>query len=247
MPGALGPSSSFRTTAARVQQCAEVVEAVRRDRPGGHELPQTLFHFRGEMPRAFDDVREETGSARVDESVNVLGKRADRGRRRPVSIRGQQPFDILARKQTDRGYTRGYGAVALCGVALASGLCGRCEASPGHRAAQAKSVQQCRIVFGDSCWQQIPLPGRGRSLESGQLSDDLQEAGFAVEPRPCCDMLPLKQELHEVGCRDRLDFPPEPADGEAMDAGQQTPITPFFLGGGTEVPAQNLTFCFEAQ
>src|SRR5207245_8025874 len=89
-----------------------------------------------------------------------------------------------------------------------------------------------RIVFGDSRWQQIPLPGRGRGLESGQLPDDLQETGFAVEPRPCCDMLPLKQELHEVGRRDRLDFPPESPDRETVNPCEQPTITPFFLGGG---------------
>src|SRR5438105_13297163 len=100
MPGAPGPSSSFRTTAARVQQRPEVVEAVRRDRPGGHELPQTLFHFRREMPRAFDDVREEAGAARLDEAVNVLGKRAYQERSSPVSCHAKQPLGILAREHT---------------------------------------------------------------------------------------------------------------------------------------------------
>src|SRR5436309_13299768 len=150
MPGALGPGSSFRTTASRVQQCAEVVEAVRRDRPGGHELPQALFLLRGEMPCAFDDVREETGAARVDEAVNVLGKRADRGRRRPDSCRAKQPLSILAREQTDRRQAGGNDAAPSSWLALFFGMRwvweGRprgplplyrwCEASPSHRRAQ---------------------------------------------------------------------------------------------------------------
>src|SRR5438128_10168981 len=101
MPGALGPFLSFRTTPARVQQRAEVVEAIRRDRPGGHELPQTLLHFRGEMPRAFDDVREETGATRLDEAVNVLGKRSDRQSLSLVSRRARQPLSSLEWEQSD--------------------------------------------------------------------------------------------------------------------------------------------------
>src|SRR5207245_11496693 len=102
MPGALALFLSFRTTPARVQQRAEVVEAIRRDRPGGHELPQTLLHFRGEMPRAFDDVREETGATCLDEAVNVLCRRADRESRSPVSRSATQPLSILARESTNR-------------------------------------------------------------------------------------------------------------------------------------------------
>src|SRR3989475_5141442 len=200
------------------------------------------------MPRAFDDVREETGATRLDEAVNVLGKRADRERRSPVSCRGKQPLGILAREQTDRRQAGGKDAAPWRGVALAGGVCGRCEASPGHRPAQAEPVQQCRIVFGDSRWQQIPLPGRGRGLESGQLSDDLQETGFAVEPRPCCDMLPLKQELHEVGRRDRLDFPPESPDRETVNPCEQPTITPFYPRTiPPEPPAQRLTVRLKAE
>src|SRR5438093_751936 len=122
------------------------------------------------------------------------------------------------------------------------------QASPGHRPAQAEPSQQCRIVFGDSRWQQIPLPGRGRGLESGQLPDDLQETGFAVEPRPCCDMLPLKQELHEVGRRDRLDFPPESPDRETVNPCEQSTITPFFPGTILPEPAaQRLTVRLKAE
>src|SRR5207245_8968753 len=116
MPGALAPFLSFRTTPARVQKRAEVVEAIRRDRPGGHELPQTLLHFRGEMPRAFDDVREETGATRLDEAVNVLGKRADRESRSPVSRRAKQPLSNIAREQTGRRIAGGQGAARWSGV-----------------------------------------------------------------------------------------------------------------------------------
>ena len=39
-------------------------------------------------------------------------------------------------------------------------------------------------------------------------------------------MLPLKQKLHEVRRRDRLDLAPERADGEPMNAREQPAVAP---------------------
>ena len=61
-------------------------------------------------------------------------------------------------------------------------------------------------------------------------------------------MLPLKQELHEVGRRDRLDFPPESPDRETVNPCEQPTITPFFPGTILPEPAaQRLTVRLKAE
>jgi hypothetical protein len=43
------PLASLRTAATRVHQGTEIVEAVGRDQAGGHEFPESFFHFRRKM------------------------------------------------------------------------------------------------------------------------------------------------------------------------------------------------------
>ncbi len=44
-------------------------------------------------------------------------------------------------------------------------------------------------------------------------------------------MLPVEKEAHEVRQGDRLDLPPQPSQGVAVDAGQQAPLAPLLRGG----------------
>jgi hypothetical protein len=71
------------------------------------------------------------------------------------------------------------------------------------------------------------LPSRGCGFETGQLRDDVQKTGLAMETRSRGDMLPLKQKLHELGRSHWLNFFSQPADGQTMNARQQTAMTPF--------------------
>jgi hypothetical protein len=71
-----------------------------------------------------------------------------------------------------------------------------------------------------------------------ELSDHLRQPFPTVELGTRRDVLPAKQEAHEIGDRDRLDLAPQAANGEAMDAGQQPTLAPFLLfGAGCEAAA----------
>ena len=70
------------------------------------------------------------------------------------------------------------------------------------------------------------LPGRRCRFETGQLCNDVQETRLAMQTRPRDDMLPLEEKSHELGRGHWLDFFPQPADGQAMNAPQQPAVTP---------------------
>jgi len=57
------------------------------------------------------------------------------------------------------------------------------------------------------------------------LFDDFKKPGFSVQARAGRRMLPLKQETHELGGRDRLDFFAQPPDRQAMNPGEQAAMT----------------------
>ena len=101
------------------------------------------------------------------------------------------------------------------------------EASPTDRTAQAEAIQEFRFVFRHTKTQELRFP-RGRSrLESRELFDGLEQAGFSMLTRSRRKMLPLQQEPHEVRCRDRFHVFAQAANGQSMDPGQETSMAPF--------------------
>ena len=71
----------------------------------------------------------------------------------------------------------------------------------------------------------------------------LVDAVAAVELRARLNVLPAQQKADEVRSRNRMDLAPQPAQGEAVNAGQQPALTPFHgrvgPGAGGEAPLQH--------
>ena len=78
-----------------------------------------------------------------------------------------------------------------------------------------------------------------------------------METRSRGDMLPLKQKLHKLGRGHWFHFFSQPADGQTMNARQQSAVTPLRRGDGRagifnsagrpELAAQDLAGCFETK
>ena len=84
------------------------------------------------------------------------------------------------------------------------------ETRPRHLAAEAEEIQHRRLVALDASRQDVPFPRAGGQFDSVELRDHGPkplEARQAVRRR---DVLPRKQEAHELRWRDRLDLGAQP-------------------------------------
>ena len=79
------PLASFRTAATRVHEGTEIVEAVGRDQAGGHEFPESFFHFRRKMVGHPHKVGKEARTSLVQGTTQVLRHGTQLGKRvRPI-------------------------------------------------------------------------------------------------------------------------------------------------------------------
>ena len=103
---------------------------------------------------------------------------------------------------------------------------GRRAPPPDPAAGEAEAVQPRRVVFLHPRRQDLPFPGGGRGLEPFELAEQGVEAPRPLGPAVGIDPLPGEEEAQEVGLRDRLDLPPQPVQGVAMDAGEEPALAP---------------------
>src|SRR5437879_3360455 len=125
----------------------------------------------------------------------------------------------------------------------------RRQASPAHRARQTELIENLRGVIGDALPQNAMFPGIGWRFKTLQLAQNFQRAALSDELRAGSSVLPAQKPAHELRRRDRLHLLAQFAEGEPMDAREQTALAPFDLlsGGDGELAAQDGTGGFEAQ
>ena len=82
-----------------------------------------------------------------------------------------------------------------------------------------------------------------------KLSQDFAGAALAEELCTGGHVLPTEEPAQELRGGDRLDFATQPAEGEAMDAGEEAAFAPFGVGGGrvSELAAKDSTRGFDLQ
>ena len=82
----------------------------------------------------------------------------------------------------------------------------RRQPAPHHLAGQTERVEELGIIAGDTAAKHVRLPRRRGDLVALKLFQDLQRAVHAVQLCPRSEMLPPKEEPHEVGGRHRFDL-----------------------------------------
>src|SRR5262249_18653093 len=93
-------------------------------------------------------------------------------------------------------------------------------------AGEAELVEERGLVAGDARGEDVLLPGADGSLDAGELLDDLQETGDAVELRLRRGVLPDREEAMEIRRADRLDGAAEAAERETVDAREEPAVAP---------------------
>src|SRR5581483_11018462 len=206
------------------------------DQARRHQLPQRGLHLRLQLSAAAHNVGKERCPALAQKLQHLPRRR----RKRPlVSVLvcrvWQHPLRIVANKKSDRRHAgRDHpppaihppGLVTL-GAAFLQRRRMRREPPPADRPRQAELIERCRIVVAHPPREHLPLPCIGWNLESLQLPKHLQQASLAGELRPLGHVLPAQQPAHELRLRYRLDLPPQPAQGQPVNARQQPPLAKF--------------------
>src|SRR5205823_5457247 len=80
----------------------------------------------------------------------------------------------------------------------------------------------------------LPLPRVRRHFKALHLLQHVQQSAL-THLRARRYMLPSRKPVHEHGGRDRLDLFAQLAEGEPMDASEQSPVTPLFDASITEI------------
>ena len=181
----------------RVHQGTEIVEAVGRDQADGREFPESFFHFRRKMVGHPHKIGKEARTSLVQGTTQVLRHGTQLGKRvRPVRCGAilediPQPFALFAWEDANWRHTRRDDSTSFK-IANVPKPWMRRQPTPADPPAQTEPVQPFRLILRQPRPEQMRLPGRGCSFEAGQLRDDVQETGLAMEARPRGDMLPLK-------------------------------------------------------
>ena len=125
------------------------------------------------------------------------------------------------------------------------------EPSPGEEAGEAGPVQERRLVIVEAGLEQVHFPGCRRRLVALELLQNQGQAHLAVQPAGGGEVLPAEEEAHELGGGDRRDPAAEPAQGQAVDAGQESPLAPLGLpGAGPKTSSEGMAFrlqCVESR
>ena len=125
----------------------------------------------------------------------------------------------------------------------------RREATPADCSVETKLIEDFWIVIRDAARQDLALPGVCRSFVALQLAQSFESAAFTEELGSGGEMLPAEEPAHKLRGIDGLNFVAKPAEGEAVNAGEQAAIAPFDFGRRRigEFAAQNGAAGFEAE
>ena len=219
--------------AARIHQCAELVEAVGSSQAGGGELPERVRRLLASEAGDALQVVGEAGSALLQQRADAECFGRERGGEQLLvdgllRERVGQPVGGLADVEGDGRGVGGDHAAGRGAVAVRPGGVRR-DAAPADGAGEAKLVEPAGIVVGDAGGQQGALPLDGRGFEAFELVQGGEHALFAGELRLRREMLPAEQPAHVDRGRDGLDLLARGGEGEAVDALQDAALAPFDL------------------
>ena len=125
------------------------------------------------------------------------------------------------RQKRDRRGADRAGAARRCAVGW------RRQARPYRTSRQAQIVEPGHVVGIEARRQQLGFPCRDRRLESLQLADHGVERVGPLAAIVGHQMLPAKQEAHEVPRAHGFDFLAQPLHRVAVNAREQRPFAPF--------------------
>src|SRR6185503_3036537 len=154
------PLTSFRTTAAWVHERAEIVEAVSRNQAGGHEFPESFFHFRRKMVGHPHKIGEETRASFVQRTTQILRHGTQlRIRVRPLRfcliIEGiSQPLALFTRKEANWRYARRDDPTSPKIIVLRKPWMRR-QPAPADCSTQTEPVYHLRLILRQSHPEQM--------------------------------------------------------------------------------------------
>src|SRR5262245_53274675 len=93
----------------------------------------------------------------------------------------------------------------------------------------------------------MALPRARRRLEALQLPKSFEDAVLARQTRGRGEMLPVEQPAHELGGSDRSNLTAEGAKRQAMNAGEQSPLTPLQVFRTGKRPTKGPSHCLESK
>ena len=161
------------------------------------------------------------------EHLDHLGHRpAGRHRRRRLAaVRGEQPRQVGAEHERHRGGAGGAGEASIRIVRRRGS-----EPQPGDLPLVAEAVEPGGLVVAHSAGQDLRLPGPDRGLVALQLPDDPSQPVDAAVLGRAGDVLPLRQEAHELLGGDRFDPPASLGARVGVDAGEEATARPLDRG-----------------
>src|ERR1043166_3692278 len=102
---------------------------------------------------------------------------------------------------------------------------------PRDRTGQAEHVEHRRLISFDARGKDVALPRARGHLDAVKLRDHFTQAVDAEQARLRLDVLPGEEETHEIGRAHRRNLGAETVQRVAMDAGEETTVTPFERAG----------------
>src|SRR5579859_1943720 len=125
----------------------------------------------------------------------------------------------------------------------------RGKAAPAYGAAETKLIEELGVVVGYATGENLAFPGICGGLVALELLQCFEDAAFAEELRAGREVLPAEEAVHELRGSYGGDLFAELAEGQAMNAGQETPLAPFeFVRGGVgEIAAEDGAAGFQAE
>ena len=197
-------------TPLRIDQCAKVIEPIRRQQSGGNQLPQrrfplplSVFGYRGQYQqktkrRAVAGIckfRRPQGSTRALASLScdrrdIIHSASSRTKK----AIGATLVGTTRRPSALQGFKR-------CGV--------RRKPAPAHRSGETEMVQHLRLISRHAARQDLGLPGIGWSFETLELVQSFEQTALGQQLRAGRKVLPTKKPAHKLRGRYRSDLADE--------------------------------------
>src|SRR5262249_52168230 len=228
----------------------QVLHRVSGDDAPGKELPQSILHFRRQPPAGGDELGEERGAAALQgfrDRTSGVRQVARKLICRSISgPRGaEQPLHLFAADERDVRIAPGHRRSSDLAARLERHLCGlgarstsrawrtssflSRQPSPGDLPIPTRPLEQLGKVGFHPRRKQDLLPGCRRSLVTLEERNRLRQPAFAAKRVPRSEVMPAKQEAHEILRRERLDLLSHPPDREPVNPLKQSAVAPFHL------------------
>src|SRR5262249_61016641 len=157
-------------SALRVDQRAQVIEAIGCDQTSRHQFPECCLHLCFEPAGPTHDISEKRCPALAQEVENLPSSRTEAASLGWIGCRmpWRHPIRLFADEKRDGCNAGGNDPPFSVSRILKRRRMGR-KSAPCHCPAQTELVQPLWIVVPQASRQDLPLPGVGWNFESLQL------------------------------------------------------------------------------